>query len=116
MIKLVEKTCVPCKRNESSLNAQKIKELSEQTLRWEVVHNHSLKRSFKFINFVTALSFVNQIGEEAEQQGHHPNICFTWGKVDVEIWTHAIDGLHENDFILASKIDKLVLRADGLKE
>lgn len=74
---------------------------------WKVVEGHHLRRKFSFDDFEEALEFVNKVGEIAEREGHHPNICFTWGEAEIKIFTHEIDGLHENDFILASKIDEL---------
>ena len=70
---------------------------------WRVVDGHHLNKTYTLPNFVTALAFVNGIGEVAEGQNHHPNIQFTWGKVEVDIWTHKIDGLTESDFIFAAK-------------
>jgi 4a-hydroxytetrahydrobiopterin dehydratase len=68
---------------------------------------HHLKKNYGFSNFRAAWDFVNRVGELAEQQGHHPDICFGWGKAEITIYTHKIDGLTESDFILAAKIDKL---------
>jgi len=72
-----------------------------------VINNHHLERHFKFPDFKTALDFVNKVGDVAEEQGHHPDIHLSWGKVHVTIWTHKIDGLTESDFIFAAKIDRL---------
>ena len=72
---------------------------------WEVVDKHHLARTFKTPDFVTALEFVNNVGAVAEQQGHHPDIHLSWGKVTIEIHTHKINGLTESDFVLAAKID-----------
>lgn len=74
---------------------------------WESVDDHHLTRTFDFPDFETALAFTNEIGELAEQEGHHPNISLTWGEVTVKIYTHKIDGLHQADFVLAAKIDEL---------
>ena len=74
---------------------------------WDVVGEHHLSRTFRFPNFVDALAFVNRVGALAEEEGHHPDICFTWGRVRIEIHTHKIDGLTASDFILAAKIDRL---------
>ena len=74
---------------------------------WTVVDGHHLSRTFKFPDFAAALAFVNRVGALAEDQGHHPVIGLTWGKVTIDLWTHKINGLHESDFILAAKIDKL---------
>jgi len=74
---------------------------------WRVAEQHHLERVFLFPDFKTALEFVNQVGELAEQQGHHPELLLGWGRVEVRIWTHKINGLSESDFILAAKIDRL---------
>jgi 4a-hydroxytetrahydrobiopterin dehydratase len=77
---------------------------------WEVIELDSinqLSRTFKFNNFVTALEFTNQVGELAEQEDHHPSILTEWGRVTVTWWTHAVSGLHVNDFISAAKTDQL---------
>jgi len=75
---------------------------------WKVVGEHHLEREFKFKDFAAALAFTNKVGALAEAEGHHPDICLSWGKVKVIIWTHKINGLHENDFILAAKIDGII--------
>ena len=74
---------------------------------WKVVTEHHLERDFSFADFRKALDFVNRVGDVAETENHHPDIFLTWGKVGLKIWTHAIDGLSENDFILAAKVDQL---------
>ncbi len=74
---------------------------------WEVVNEHHLKKEYKFSNFLEAQAFVNRVGDLAEEQGHHPDICFGWGWAKITIWTHKIDGLTESDFILAAKIDRV---------
>lgn len=104
---LIDKNCVPCRGGIPPLNEKEIKMYLEKVKDWKVVDHHHITKTYSFPNFLTALSFVNKVGEIAEQEGHHPNICFTWGSVEISIWTHKIDGLHENDFILASKIDSL---------
>lgn len=78
----------------------------EQLDGWSFEQGH-LAKSYNFADFAGALEFVNRIGAIAEQQGHHPDIYMTWGKVSVEIWTHKIDGLTESDFILAAKFDEV---------
>jgi 4a-hydroxytetrahydrobiopterin dehydratase len=72
-----------------------------------VVDEHHLSKSHTFPDFVSALDFVNRVGAIAEQEGHHPDLYLSWGKVEVRIWTHKINGLTESDFILAAKIDRL---------
>lgn len=76
---------------------------------WEMLDEGVLKiqKRYKFKDFKEALIFVNKIGEIAEREVHHPDICFTWGKVEIKLYTHAVSGLSENDFILAAKINKL---------
>jgi 4a-hydroxytetrahydrobiopterin dehydratase len=81
--------------------------LSAQVPQWSVVDEHHLQRAFRFPDFRQALSFANRVGELAEEQGHHPDLCLSWGKVEVSIWTHKINGLTESDFVLAAKIDRL---------
>jgi 4a-hydroxytetrahydrobiopterin dehydratase len=107
MSELASKQCVPCRGGVPPLQGSEITRLLDQLNGWEVVHEHHLKKNYGFANFRDALKFVNQVGELAEDQGHHPDICFGWGKVEVTIWTHKIDGLTESDFILAAKIDEL---------
>jgi len=108
MAALAEKECVPCKGEVPPLQARDLARLkSELAPGWQVVKDHHLEREFKFKNFVEAQAFTNKVGDLAEQQGHHPDIFLTWGKVKVTIWTHKIDGLTESDFVLAAKIDRL---------
>ena len=103
---LAEKTCVPCRGGVPPLTTEQIRPLVDQVRSWNVVNNHHLEKEFKFLNFKTALDFVNNVGRIAEEQGHHPDIYLAWGKVGIKIWTHKIDGLTESDFILAAKIDE----------
>lgn len=72
-----------------------------------MIEEHHLDKTFVFKDFRQALDFTNQVGDLAEQQGHHPDIHLSWGRVRVAIWTHKIDGLTESDFILAAKIDEI---------
>jgi 4a-hydroxytetrahydrobiopterin dehydratase len=89
------------------LKGEALASLGRQVDGWEVVEEHHIRKVFKFPDFRQALKFVNQLGEIAEEQGHHPDVYLTWGKVEITIWTHAIGGLTESDFILAAKIDGL---------
>jgi len=104
---LSSKTCVPCRGGVPPLAGEEIQRLQAQLNGWEVELEHHLKKNYGFSDFREALAFVNRVGELAEEQGHHPDICFGWGKVEITIWTHKIDGLTESDFILAAKIDQL---------
>ena len=81
--------------------------LHQQVPQWTVVNGHHITRAFTFPDFKQALDFVNRVGTVAEAQGHHPDILLTWGKAEITLWTHKIDGLTESDFIMAAKIDAL---------
>jgi 4a-hydroxytetrahydrobiopterin dehydratase len=104
---LARKSCVPCRGGVPPLKGRELDNLRSQLPGWNVVNEHHLSRHYNFPDFAKALAFVNRIGEVAEREGHHPDICFTWGKVDVSTYTHKIDGLTESDFILAAKIEEL---------
>ena len=104
---LASRNCVPCRGGVPPLNAEAITNLLPDLDGWEVVNDHHLKKTYKFSNFRAAQEFVNAVGNLAEEQGHHPDICFGWGRAEITIMTHDIDGPTENDFILAAKIDSL---------
>jgi len=105
---LADKQCVPCKGGVAPLKGEQLKQLEEQVKDWQVVDEHHLVKMYKFPDFRKALDFVNSVGAIAEEQGHHPDLYLAWGKVEVKIWTHKVDGLTESDFILAAKMDKLI--------
>jgi 4a-hydroxytetrahydrobiopterin dehydratase len=108
MADLAKKHCVPCAAGAKSLSGEEIRRQAKLLdPAWQVVEDHHLAREFKFDDFRQALEFVNEVGELAEEEGHHPDIYLSYGKVKIELWTHKINGLHENDFILAAKIDAL---------
>ena len=107
MTDLAERECVPCRGGVPPMKGEQIEELLQQLEGWQVVDEHHLQKLYRFKDFRESLEFVNRVGKLAEQQGHHPNLCFGWGKAEVTIWTHKIDGLSESDFVLAAKIDKL---------
>lgn len=107
MTELASKTCVPCKGGTPPLKGGELAELRRQVPDWEVVEEHHLRRRFRFKNFREALRFVNELGELAEEQGHHPDVGFGWGYAEITVWTHKIDGLTESDFIFAAKVDVL---------
>lgn len=108
-MKLSDKKCVPCEGGVTRLNPAEAEVLrNKNTPNWKVENdNIKLFREFKFKNFKQAQEFVNKVGDIAESEGHHPDIEFGWGYARITIYTHAIGGLHENDFILAAKIDKI---------
>jgi 4a-hydroxytetrahydrobiopterin dehydratase len=114
LAKLTEMKCVPCRGGEPPLTKAEIEELKPQVPEWEIVEVENvprLMRTFKFKNFARALAFTNQVGEIAEEEDHHPSLLTEWGKVTVTWWTHKINGLHQNDFIMASKTDALYEKA-----
>ena len=105
---LTERHCEPCEGGVPPLEGEELREmLDELGGGWEVEGGHHLRKKFEFEDFASALEFTNEVGELAEKEGHHPLIHLTWGEATVDIWTHAIDGLSDNDFILAAKIDEL---------
>lgn len=105
---LASRNCEPCRGGIPPLAGAEIERfLAELGNGWEVIEGHHLKKVFIFPDFRSGLDFVNSIGEVAEEQGHHPDIYLAWGRVEVMSWTHKIDGLHESDFILAAKINRI---------
>jgi len=110
MTELKNKKCVPCESEIPAMSKDEIKEMQKEVPEWKVVavdSVHHLKRTFKFDDFAEALEFTNQVGEAAEEEGHHPVIELTWGRATVEWWTHNIEGLHQNDFIMAAKSSEI---------
>lgn len=105
---LAEKTCVACRGGVSPLDRAEAEQLRAQTPEWALKDDaHRIERTFRFKNFKEAMSFVTKVGELAEAEQHHPDITFGWGYATIVLSTHKIKGLHENDFILAAKIDRL---------
>ena len=107
---LDKKSCVPCQGGVPTLTDVEIKSLMPNVPSWKVVEVEGIQRLdriFAFHDFLEAMKFVNKVADVAESQGHHPDLHIHWNQVRVEIWTHKIKGLHENDFILAAKIDRL---------
>jgi len=106
MESLSSKKCVPCHGGVPRLTGGEIAPLLNQLDGWRVVDEHHLHKAYKFTNFADALSFVNRVGRVAETEGHHPDVSFGWGYARLEIYTHAVGGLTESDFILAAKVDE----------
>jgi 4a-hydroxytetrahydrobiopterin dehydratase len=102
-----DKKCVPCRGDVPALKGPTLGALHSNTPKWTIANEHHLQREFEFPDFKQALEFVNRVGALAEEQGHHPDILLAWGKAEVTLWTHKIDGLTESDFIMAAKIDRL---------
>lgn len=107
MTELAQKECVPCKGGTPPLQGEELRGLESQLPDWEVVEDHHLRKEFRFKNFKEALDFVNSVGEIAEDQGHHPDIKFGWGWVEITVFTHKIDGLTESDFVFAAKVNQI---------
>ena len=104
---LAQKSCVPCEGGVLPLGAREVFDYLKQVPGWKSIRNHHIAKVFEFSDFKTALAFVNEVGVLAEKEGHHPDINLSWGKAQIELWTHKIDGLTESDFVLAAKIDTL---------
>jgi 4a-hydroxytetrahydrobiopterin dehydratase len=104
---LTKKKCLPCEGGTPPLSSEEIKKFIDSVPRWTVLDGKKLKREFKFRNFKAAMDFVCQVAELAESEGHHPDIHIFYNLVRLELTTHAVGGLSENDFILAAKIDAL---------
>lgn len=103
---LLQKKCIPCEAGVPPLDEKKVNEFLKEVPSWILKDGHLYKK-FKFKDFKEAMKFINSVAGIAEQEGHHPDFCVHYNKVEVEIWTHTISGLSENDFILAAKIDKV---------
>lgn len=111
MSTLAEQVCEPCSKNAQPLSQNEAQEQLKSLSQWQIVEHDGimkLSRSFSFCDFASALAFTQRVGEIAEQAGHHPVITTEWGKSTVTWWTHAINGLHPNDFILAARTDEVV--------
>jgi len=104
---LADKQCVPCRGGVPPLKGRELEVFLRNVPQWTAPNQHHLRREFRFPDFQQALDFVNRVGAVAEEQGHHPDMLLSWGKVEVTLWTHKIDGLTESDFIMAAKIDRL---------
>ncbi|HEY9780613.1 MAG TPA: 4a-hydroxytetrahydrobiopterin dehydratase [Leptolyngbyaceae cyanobacterium] len=107
---LTGQKCTACHQDAPKVTEEEVSQLKPQIPDWniqEVEGIPHLERTYKFPNFKTALEFTNRVGEIAESEGHHPALLTEWGKVKVSWWTHAIYGLHQNDFIMAAKSDRI---------
>ena len=108
---LADKKCIPCEGGIPSFNLEEIHKYLKKIDGWDVESvdekDYYIIKSFKFNSFLESQSFVSKVGEIAEQEGHHPDIWFGWGYAKIKIQTHAINGLHESDFVLAAKIDRI---------
>jgi 4a-hydroxytetrahydrobiopterin dehydratase len=111
---LASKHCVPCRGGIPPLAEEEARRLLAGAAGWRLEENGTrLARRFEFGDFKKAIEFVNRVADIAEEEGHHPDIAIHWNKVDLVLWTHKIGGLHENDFILAAKVNRLLEEAPG---
>ena len=108
---LLNKKCVPCEGGALPLDISEIHKYQKKVDGWDISKDTKgiffLSKKINFNNFIESQKFVNKVGEISEHEGHHPDILFGWGYAEIKITTHAIEGLSENDFILAAKIDQL---------
>ena len=111
MSNLKDKKCVPCEGGVTPFDISEIHKYQKKVDGWEILKDNKqiffLNKRFNFNNFIESQKFINKVGEISEDEGHHPDISFGWGYAEIKITTHAIEGLSENDFILAAKIDQL---------
>ena len=111
MSNLSDKKCVPCEGGVLPFDISEIHKYQKKVDGWDILKNEKkifyLYKKYKFKNFLESQIFINKVGEISENEGHHPDISFGWGYAEIKITTHAIEGLSENDFILAAKIDQL---------
>lgn len=109
-MELTKKKCVPCEGGTPPMQTKEAGKLLQQVPRWqlaEISGTNAIERKFKFKDFAEAMKFVNKVAAIAEEEGHHPDITINWNTVTLQLSTHAIKGLSENDFIMAAKIDLL---------
>ena len=108
---LINKKCTPCEGGVIPFDVSEIHKYQKKVNGWNIIQNEQkiffLEKHFKFKNFSESQNFVNKISKVAESEGHHPEISFGWGYVNIKITTHAIEGLSMNDFIIAAKIDEI---------
>ena len=112
MNELIKKKCLPCEGNIIPFDISEIHKYQKKVDGWDILKDKKeiffLKKKFNFKNFVESQKFINKVGQISEDEGHHPDISFGWGYAEIKITTHAIEGLSENDFILAAKIDQII--------
>ena len=104
----LNKKCVPCEGDTPAFTPEEIQEyIPKLKSGWEVLDNKKIKKEFIFKDFKQAMAFINRVADIAEAEGHHPDIRIFYNRVMIDLWTHAVMGLSENDFILAAKIDNI---------
>ena len=109
---LLKRKCVPCEGGAMPFDISEIHKYQKKVDGWDILKDKKkvffLNKKFKFRNFLESQKFINKVSSISEEEGHHPDISFGWGYAEIKITTHAIEGLSENDFILAAKIDMLI--------
>ena len=111
---LLEKVCTPCRGGIPPLAREEAERYLGQVREWELLDDaRRIRRAYRFRDFREALAFVQGVGALAEAEGHHPDVCFGWGYATVSLQTKKIKGLHENDFIMAAKVDRLMAGGAG---
>ncbi len=116
MDQLHQAHCVPCEGGIAPAGEKEIATYLVELPAWQLIevdHMKRIRKKYAFKDFATALAFTNRIGQIAEEEGHHPALLTEWGSVEVTWWTHAIDGLHRNDFIMAARTDEAFQDAPG---
>jgi 4a-hydroxytetrahydrobiopterin dehydratase len=117
MSELAQKSCVPCRGGVPPLTAEEARRLQAQAPDWKLLDDsHRIERTFKFANYREAFAFVADVSELAEAEGHHPDVSFGWGFATISLQTKKIMGLHENDFIMAAKIDGIAAPSRARKD
>ena len=108
-VELADRECEACTSEDEPITGEPLRELYEQidTDVWSIVDEHHLEGRYEFEDFRNALEFTKEVGELAEDEWHHPDIHLQWGEVRIEMWTHKIDGLHEADFVMAARMDRM---------
>jgi 4a-hydroxytetrahydrobiopterin dehydratase len=110
---LHHKHCVPCEGGTKPLTKKEIAPLIKSLQAWNVLADKKIEKKYSFIDFKHAISFVNEVADVAEYEGHHPDInLHNWNQVTITLLTHAVKGLTENDFIMAAKIDQIIKDAE----
>jgi 4a-hydroxytetrahydrobiopterin dehydratase len=103
---LADKKCEPCHGGTKPLSSSEYAPMLRELKDWQVIENHKLHKSVKTGDFKQALDLANKVGAIAEEQGHHPDLLVRWGELGIDMWTHAVNGLSEADFVMAAKIDR----------
>jgi 4a-hydroxytetrahydrobiopterin dehydratase len=106
---LHKRKCIPCEEGSAPLSPSEIEPLSKNISGWQVLENKKIEKKYHFVDFKHAVTFINEVADIAEFEGHHPDIYLhNWNKVTITLSTHAAKGLTENDFIMAAKIDQII--------